>query len=306
MADLVLRVATALPPTGSLYTTKNAALTFSEIDNNFIELDTEVHNVIDALPELSATPPVAVDGKIWFDTDNARTYIFNGNTASWEEIGVANDTEISAVSPATPEVGKLWYDTTTNKLFVWDGTQWKAADEGGSTVSPTAPTSPLSGDVWYDTANAIFYVWDGFQWKSTVGSNAAVGPTAPSVPNVGDTWYDSVNNKYYVWDGSVWQDAGGVSNDVTNAAPTSPSTGDLWYDLSTNQLNVYNGATSTWLNASGVTIIDGLNDVISAGALASQILEWDPTATDANGNVGQWVATHTLDASPVGGTTDDF
>ena len=224
MADLTLRVVTALPPTGSLYTTKNAALTFFEIDNNFVELDSEIHTLENRLPEVSVTTPNIAPGKIWYNPDTDRTYIYNDINSVWEEIGVYNEPEVNTVAPASPDPGKIWYDSTTGDTTIWDGGQWVSVSGSGVTVASTAPTAPKVGDQWYDLTTGDMFLWDGSQW----------------------------------------------------------------------------------LDISGTKIIDGLIDVIGVGVLPGQILEWDPTATDSDGRVGQWVATYTLDASPDGGTTDDF
>lgn len=224
MADLVLRSVTALPPTGYTYTTKGAALTYFEIDNNFIELDTEIHNIELALPEVADNAPPGVPGKIWYNTQNDKTYIYDGATGTWLLVGDA---------PITFTAG--------------------------------TPTGGSNGDRWVDTSTGISYVFDG-----------AAG---------------------------LWRKVG-LYIEINNIPPIAPYDGQQWFDLLNQEMKLWDG--NQWIVTSGTKIIDGLNDVISTTVLAGQLLEWDPTAVDADGRVGQWVATHVLDASPDGGATDDF
>ena len=135
MANLVLRVAAGAPPTPpGTYVTKNAALSYLEIDNNFINLDTEIHQNradIDILINKSVT--------------------------------------VSPTAPATPITGALWFNNLTNTLFCWDGTNWQ--DTGQTT--PTGPNAPpggaTQGDTWYDTANNLMMYYDGTNWQPMGG-----------------------------------------------------------------------------------------------------------------------------------------
>lgn len=200
-------------------------------------------------------------------------------------------------STYTTKAAPLLYAEADNNLINLD-TEIHQLDTRLTLVE--ANLTALEGRV--TTAEANIIAIDGrvvvLEQKQT-----AIGAVAPTPATPGQIWFNSSTGVSYIWDGAAWQPLGGATSTVSAIAPASPNVGDVWYDLNTQALNVWDG--TAWLNASGVTIIDGLDDVISAGALNSQLLVWDPTATDGT-NVGQWVATYTLDGSPTGGATDDF
>ena len=187
MAVLTLRSSAVTPPfAGAFYTTKGAPLTYLEIDNNFIELDAEIHQNITRIELLELMIPVA-----------------------------------SAAAPAVATPGKLWYDTTGDEYRYWSGTQWVS-------ISRVEYIDEL---IDVDTS------------------------TVP--PAIGDT---------LSWDGANW-------------IPSTP-----------------------------VLAIDELIDVDTSTNTPNDwdLLRWDSSATDVNGNIGQWIPTNVIDGSLNGGATNDF
>lgn len=136
MADLTLRSVSQLPPAGSLYTTKNAALTYIEIDNNFIELDAEVHTLSNLLPESGPVAPSPGDGKLWYDTANNALLIWDGT--GWAQTSV-NQNYAQSFQPVSPRFGNMYFDTTTDELSMYDGANWISVTTFDG--SPTGGTS---------------------------------------------------------------------------------------------------------------------------------------------------------------------
>lgn len=75
---------------------------------------------------ISATPPTEPGlGDIWLDSDNGRTYIWDGEF--WVEVGAGNAQAIASVlssPPANPVLGTIWLNTATAKTYTYDGAFW--------------------------------------------------------------------------------------------------------------------------------------------------------------------------------------
>ena len=213
-------------------------------------------------------------------------------TLSWIAApGAPNLLPANATAPATRadgsalQDGDLYYDTTTNTLMVYEGGAWVAA--GGSAidaryqVAASAPatradTSALvEGDLYYDTATDALMKWDGTSWTS-VGTVVTV-----TYSNTAPTGTAVVGSEHYV---------------TSDGTRTGTITQRFIYDTT--------GWTET--PASGAKYIDELLDVDTTGKVGGEsLLMWDATKV-TGGVTGQWVVTSIIDASPTGGTTDDF
>lgn len=75
---------------------------------------------------ISSTPPTTPGlGDIWLDSDNGRTYIWDGEF--WVEVGAGNAQAIASVlssPPADPTLGTIWVNTSNAKTYIYDGAFW--------------------------------------------------------------------------------------------------------------------------------------------------------------------------------------
>ncbi len=79
-------------------------------------------NFISLLENFASTsqPANPMVGQIWFDKQDNRLKVYDGET-----FRPANGTVVSSTQPSTDDlsVGDLWIDNTNNKLYIWDGGQ---------------------------------------------------------------------------------------------------------------------------------------------------------------------------------------
>lgn len=75
---------------------------------------------------ISSTPPTTPGlGDIWLDSDNGRTYIWDG--AYWIEVGGSSSQAIAALNsipPSSPVLGSIWMNSSTAKTYIYDGSFW--------------------------------------------------------------------------------------------------------------------------------------------------------------------------------------
>lgn len=75
---------------------------------------------------ISPTPPTTQSlGDIWLDSDNGKTYIWDG--AYWIEVGGSSSQAVAAVNsipPANPILGSIWMNSSTAKTYIYDGSFW--------------------------------------------------------------------------------------------------------------------------------------------------------------------------------------
>jgi hypothetical protein len=75
---------------------------------------------------ISPTAPSAPGlGDIWLDSDNGKTYIWDG--AFWIEVGGSSSQAIAAVTsipPVSPVLGSIWLNSSTAKTYIYDGSFW--------------------------------------------------------------------------------------------------------------------------------------------------------------------------------------
>lgn len=73
-------------------------------------------------PTAPSTPGL---GDIWLDSDNGKTYIWDG--AFWIEVGGSSSQAIAAVTstpPSSPILGTIWMNSSTAKTYIYDGSFW--------------------------------------------------------------------------------------------------------------------------------------------------------------------------------------
>ena len=75
---------------------------------------------------ISPTPPNTPGlGDIWLDSDNGKTYIWDG--AYWIEVGGSSSQAVAAVNsipPSSPVLGSIWMNSSTAKTYIYDGSFW--------------------------------------------------------------------------------------------------------------------------------------------------------------------------------------
>jgi hypothetical protein len=85
---------------------------YGEIQNeNFLHLLENFSN--------TTSPPKAIVGQLWYDSENSKLKFFNGTRYK-----VAGGAEVSNVPPAGSTIGDLWWDTTTSQLYSWGGSEY--------------------------------------------------------------------------------------------------------------------------------------------------------------------------------------
>lgn len=74
-------------------------------------------------PNAPASPGT---GDIWLDSDNGRTYVWDGSF--WFEIAGAPAgpalASVLSIAPSSPEKGQIWLNTSTAKTYIYDGMYW--------------------------------------------------------------------------------------------------------------------------------------------------------------------------------------
>lgn len=153
---------------GTGVTNKNALLTASELDNNFIELVQMISDKISVYTALANFPATGVSGQIY--VDSTTNYLYRWSSTEYLQVGGGGSAPltISDTAPTTPDVGEEWLDTETAKIFTWTGNEWVEFNEGDSlvmlsvdlgenssyVVSETAPTK-VAGLKWIDLNTGI-------------------------------------------------------------------------------------------------------------------------------------------------------
>lgn len=73
---------------------------------------------------VSSNPPLAPNlGDLWLDSDNGKTYAYDG--MFWAEIG--GDSQIASISsepPSSPTQGSFWLDSDNARSYIYDGMYW--------------------------------------------------------------------------------------------------------------------------------------------------------------------------------------
>lgn len=104
----------------------NISATYDDA-NNRIVLQGNAGGGGGASVSISPTAPVSPGtGDIWLDSDNGRTFVWDGSF--WFEIAGAPAgpalASVLSIAPSSPEKGQIWLNTTTAKTYIYDGMYW--------------------------------------------------------------------------------------------------------------------------------------------------------------------------------------
>jgi hypothetical protein len=164
----------------------------------------------------SASPGAANTGDLWIDSDDNKTYRYNG---TWGEI--QDDQIAQAITDAAGAQG-----TADNKVYVFA--------QAAPPVNGDHPEGALEvGDLWIETDNNDqLHRWDSTWTAYTVSADWSIitnkpsslvevyfQSTSPGAANTGDLWIDSDDNKLYRYNGT-WGEIqdDGISQAITDAA----------------------------------------------------------------------------------------
>jgi hypothetical protein len=233
----------------------------------------------------------------------------------------------------SPANGDLFYNTTTNTLMVYDAGVWVP-----SSVVNNASLTLQVGVA--GATNTTVTVGTGTGFTANTASNAtysvSVGPALTEVATelaagksaTGLLQVTGVDTLVQVADGTNGQvlstNGAGVVSWVTpvaaaavtysNAAPVGVAvvgsehyvTSDGTRTGTVSARYIYDTVGWTLIPDNGAQYIDELLDVDTTGKVdGTSLLMWDATKV-TGGITGQWVVTSIIDASPTGGSTNDF
>ena len=214
-----------------------------------------------------ATAPTAEGiGDIWIDSDDDRTYRWDGsNWANFRDADIANAVAAAASAQAaadgkitsyyqvsaptgltSADIGDIWINTSEgNNQYRWNGNSWVDVQDGGiaSAISAAAGAQGTA---------------DG-KVKTYYQNNA---PTGMSATDVGDLWVDTNDhNKLYRYSGTAW----------TNVQDTTVA--DNIYTTNTTTIDGGNITTGT-IDASRINTVNlsALNSnlgTVTAGKMQS-------------------------------------
>lgn len=103
---------------------KGFALTFDELDDNFLTLS----NGSLGLTISNTAPLEPINGQMWLDTGiTQRTFAWYDEVGAWIDISPSNKTTVSETEPSIKNTGDAWFDTSAGgvgSLVIWNGTSW--------------------------------------------------------------------------------------------------------------------------------------------------------------------------------------
>jgi len=104
----------------------NITATYDDVNNRIVLQGNAGGGGGGASVIISPTPPSTPGaGDIWLDSDNAKTYIWDG--AYWIEVGGSSSQAVAAVNsipPSNPILGSIWMNSSTAKTYIYDGSFW--------------------------------------------------------------------------------------------------------------------------------------------------------------------------------------
>ena len=206
---------------------KGEELTFSELDANFLSLDSDII----ALDSLFGV----VQGNLDSDISAIQEDMDSFHTQFDSLIGILQNTVLmdsvrviqiidSYVDSAYFEqyadvINNLIDSTTINNHLDFDLINSNIDSStvinllggelvGGLTIDSIAPEAN-EGEMWLDTQDDQVYIWDGDAWFEFPGTadqyaSVAIANDAPLYPISGTLWLDKDDDIVKIYDGSVW------------------------------------------------------------------------------------------------------
>ena len=113
----------------------------------------------------TSAPASPLAGQFWFDSDNARTFVYYDSY--WIEVGASGiAVTVSDTVPASPISGQIWFNSSNAGTYVYYDAQWIEVGASGVTagVSDTAPAAPVSGQLWFNSLTGGTYIYYGTTW----------------------------------------------------------------------------------------------------------------------------------------------
>jgi len=244
---------------------------------------------------ISTTAPNSPsEGDVWFNSTNARSYIYYEDTDSsqWVEIAGAEG------APGTPSSLDDIPDVDTTGVqdgnaLIYDAatSAWIPGEGGGKfAVSGTSPANPENGDTWFNSNTGKTYIY--FEDYDSTGQWVEIASNTTGYLDIGQLNDVSIvsptTGQALTFDGTGW----------INASPASTVdslTDTEIYEPVDGQTLVYNSATDNWVNEN-IEIPPGTT--ISATAPESPEqgqLWWDSDNGNLyiyynDGSGAQWVA----------------
>lgn len=190
------------------------------------------------------------DGAAWVDSSTG--VVFPGGGGGSSGASGAGTVVISTSPPGNPQMGAQWWDGTV--LRVWDGAQWKIVGPGAS-AGPVPTTTQTFRITQPTNLNVTPNVWAIVPFTSSPSIDPMLAWNA--------TTYQITPKRagIYLWivraDVSAANGFDGVA--LTRNDPGSVTNATEFVAIST----IYTGTpTSTWLNAVGVSVMNGTTDFV--------------------------------------------
>lgn len=214
--------------------------------------------------QYSHAPNQLVDGDLWFDDTNKKTFSWNAVDLNWvEQVGV----RIAEAEPTIGvDVGTLWYNPTTMVMKVRNSTNTAWNDKDVIVY----PTGPQQAKHWWNTVSDTMNVWDDAAgvWNEVEHFfQQDTDPTEPPAFNEGDIWFNVDTGEMYYWQNNCFLPVDQYITYPTNPRTTLPD-GIVWHDTVTDQWYV---KTST-----GWDIVDVTYSTVDTTMLAVGTLWYDP------------------------------
>ena len=206
----------------------------------------------------TSTQKSAHTGDLWYDTDDQKTYRWNGTAWQQQNVPTAVFDKIDGKTTifygttsgtyTGVQTGDYLVDSNNGNTYRWNGTSWTKQTDYNTAIS-----TAISG-LRSDLESQIDEKIDTWYQSSDPSTNWT---SAEKTAHTGDLWYKTTDQTTYRWNGSAWQQQN-VPTDVfnkingkstifygtTSGTYTGVQTGDYLVDSSTGATYRYTG--SAW------------------------------------------------------------
>jgi len=257
----------------------NGAIAVDNLNNRLYFRSNSTWRVVQGGATVSANAPDSpLEGALWFDTDDSKLYIRQGN--AWVLAGGSGSSvTVSDNEPASPSVGNLWYESDTGKMFIYYDSFWVEVSGDTGPQGPAGPAGPAlntqniriavagageidtsTGNLTLDSAGGTVTVDDNL----TVTGNLTVSGTTTSVNTETVTIDDNII----------------VLNNNATGAPSENAGIEVERGSSVNVALRWNESTDTWqFTNDGTTYSD-----LGAGGSTISVSS-NPPASPTEGNL---------------------